>query len=198
MAITRVSNSSVLNNTPKKRSMLVGQDPLILSYDSIATYVVDASGATSITFSSIPATYSHLELRIFARETAAVTYTDMRVRINGDTAANYSIHLINGDRSAGSTANTINSTFTYSIKVPGASSAASSFGSAIVSIPDYTSTNKAKTIRSLGGYDTNGTGNVGIVSALWFATPAAINSIQFYTGSTGFVQYSSFALYGIK
>jgi hypothetical protein len=65
-------------------------------------------------------------------------------------------------------------------------------------ILDYTSTNKNKTVRSLGGFDRNGGGIITLSSSLWFKTPEAITSIRLKPQSSSWTQYSSFALYGIK
>ena len=62
----------------------------------------------------------------------------------------------------------------------------------------YKRQSKYKTQRTLGGYDNNGAGVVGLSSGVWMNTNA-VTSITFVPGGgTNFVQYSSFALYGIK
>jgi hypothetical protein len=65
-------------------------------------------------------------------------------------------------------------------------------------ILDYTSTNKNKVGRHIGGVDYNGSGGVYLGSSL-YSTTSAISSISL-TSNNGqnFLQYSSFALYGIK
>jgi hypothetical protein len=72
------------------------------AFESIATAVGTGSN-TTITFSSIPATFKHLQVRMLAKDThngggALVRYTPLV--INGDTGANYTRHNINGDGSA--------------------------------------------------------------------------------------------------
>jgi hypothetical protein len=68
----------------------------------------------------------------------------------------------------------------------------------IVDILDYTNTNKYKTLRSLSGGDYNGSGAIALTSSVWLNT-AAITTITISTGGYGdLLQYSSFALYGIK
>ena len=52
-------------------------------------------------------------------------------------------------------------------------------------------------MRSLGGYDANGSGNVGLFSGVWMNT-AAITSISLLSDSGNQEQYTQFALYGIK
>ena len=63
------------------------------AYDSIATSTVGAGGAASIVFSSIPSTYTHLQIRGIVRISAIA---EMRMQFNGDTATNYSWHELSG------------------------------------------------------------------------------------------------------
>jgi hypothetical protein len=164
-------------------------------YESIGTSVVGAGGSTSISFSSIAGTYSHLQLRIIANSS---TTDALLVRFNGDTGANYARHRIDG---SGSSATAVGGGGTTSIGIAvtgGFPATASTFGAAVFDILDYTSTNKNKTTRCLNGGDKNGSGYVSFESGLWYATPAAITSITITPASGTITQYSSFALYGIK
>ena len=66
------------------------------SYDSIATTTVGAGGASSVTFSSIPQTYTHLQLRYFGGNNANPGGSGF-VSFNGDTTdANYYDHVLYG------------------------------------------------------------------------------------------------------
>jgi len=67
----------------------------------------------------------------------------------------------------------------------------------IVDILDYANTNKYTTMRSLSAYDANGSGLVWFQSLLWMNTNA-ITNIKIIRSTSGFNQYSHFALYGIK
>lgn len=71
-------------------------------------------------------------------------------------------------------------------------------GSVIVDILDYTSTNKYKTIRSLGGYDGNGSGYIALTSVLpfGFGSSTALSSVWFYVANS-FSVGSRIDLYGI-
>lgn len=170
-----------------------------LSYDSISTATVTSGGTTSITFSSIPATYAHLQLRCFLRSDRTDSADGLVMNFNGDTASNYSFHGLRGDGTndgaeAGATQTFIN----IGPDFPAASATSGIFGIAIIDILDYANTNKYKTSRHLEGHDRSGAGAVGIYSGNWRST-VAINSItldQRY--GSNFAQYSSFALYGIK
>jgi hypothetical protein len=66
------------------------------AYDSIAT--VNASGSSgTITFSSIPSTYTHLQIRAIARTGRGVVGDTLRMTFNGDSGSNYVYHALYGD-----------------------------------------------------------------------------------------------------
>jgi hypothetical protein len=118
------------------------------------------------------------------------------MRVNSDTASNYSYHYLEGFNTSITSGNASNQGFMqfYSI---GGNAGSSIFGTQIIDLLDYADTNKYKTIRELGGVDGNTAGgSMYLASGNWRST-SAINSITFSTSFT-FSQYSSFALYGIK
>ena len=167
-------------------------------YDSIATTTLSTSTAT-ITFSSIPATYRHLQIRFLTRTDRANQEDNNQLRFNSDSAGNYAAHVLYGDgATAGSFSDGSSITFNTRSVVAAASSTSGVFGVGVIDILDYKDTNKYKTVRSLNGYDNNGAGQVRISSGLWMNT-AAITTIAITSANAAnFVQYSSFALYGVK
>jgi hypothetical protein len=168
------------------------------SFESIATTVVGSGGQTTITFSSIPSTYKHLQLRVFARANYAANIFSLGIRYNSDSGANYTYHSIYGNGSSAVANGFTGYNYDYTCNVMGTSST-NVFAANVIDILDYADTNKYKTIRSLNGGDINGSGGlVSIASCLWQST-SAINSISISTGGFGdLLQYSHFALYGIK
>jgi len=167
-------------------------------YESIATVVVGGGGVSTITFSSIPATYKHLQIRAIAKAhpTAADAAYDLITKINNDsTYGNYTGHYLVGN---GAAANAGANNGLAILGVSTGSSIASVFGVMIIDILDYANTNNNKTLKSLLGYELNGSGGIIQESLSWMNT-AAINRLDFIfrTGPT-FAQYSHFALYGIK
>jgi hypothetical protein len=165
------------------------------SFDSLAT--VTSPGATSVTFSSIPSTYTHLQIRGIANNGETGGYNNQSMRFNGDTSTAYAVHRVAGDGSnAVSGAQTSSTQINDVFRIPPTSSGY--FGAFIIDILDYTSTNKTKTVRVFTGGDSNGSGWIGLHSGLWYATPAAITSITINSSVGNFGTYSSFALYGIK
>lgn len=139
------------------------------------------STASSVTFSSIPATYTDLVAVI-----ATTTSGDISYRINGDTGSNYSQTIIYAYSAFGSTRTT------------SATSNFLNYGSnngnffATLQFNNYSNTTTYKT--SILRDNANGT-TTDVMVGLWRST-AAINSITFTPPST-FAIGSTFNLYGI-
>lgn len=167
-------------------------------FQSIATTTVGAGGTGTITFSSIPSTYKHLQIRCIARDTSVTNdISAMKLTINSDTSSTYTRHILYGD--GASAASGFNSTtgFQFTGLIIQGGSSASIFSANMIDILDYADTNKYKTIRGLAGADRNGSGQVALISNLWQST-SAISTLVFTPNSGNFAQYSHFALYGIK
>ena len=157
------------------------------SYESIAT-VTAGSGATVLSFTSIPSTYTHLQIRLSGGNSAGQNYT---MTFNSDTGSNYATHRLSGD---GSTISAGSATSATSINIAGNAGMLPNSPS-IIDILDYTNTNKNKTIRAISGWDNNTIGYLDYNSGLWFATPAAITRIDL---SQAWATGSTASLYGIK
>lgn len=164
------------------------------SFDSIATVTVGAGGQGGISFTSIPSTYTHLQIRGIARSTGATNGENISVYVNNITATtNYAWHVLRGNGTSGQSFGGSGNYIIGNIGVPNASN---TFATFVIDILDYTNTNKNKTIKTLYGFDSNGVGVVGMGSVL-APTISAISQIDLFM-SYNFAQYSSFALYGIK
>ena len=171
------------------------------SYESIASVTGTGSSGT-ITFSSIPGTYQHLQIRLLMRRsTSATGSTSTRLRINSDsTAANYYSHYMIGNGStvsAGALDGTTLSGNLYTTDVVNNSVASGIMSVGIIDIHDYASTTKNKTVRIFSGNDRNGSGVVELISGLYSST-SAITEISISTQANSFTTDSVFALYGIK
>ena len=167
------------------------------SYESIASATGTGSSGT-ITFSSIPATYSHLQIRCNARTDAGFSSDFIQFRINSDSGANYTYHGLEGDGSAASAFAGTGETVALGTTITGASASANIMGSAIIDFIDYATTTKYKTVRHFGGTDRNGTGATRLQSNLWLNT-SAISTITITSfRSANWTTSSTFALYGIK
>lgn len=177
------------------------------AYESIATVTVGAGGSSSITFSSIPSTYKHLQVRAMMKTTGTTGIYD-KTRFNSDTGTNYTGHsleaggasnLVNGISNVGIDHLRLMAATNYGVYGTGTTGWPAA---AILDILDYTNTNKYKVTRSLVGSDSNnGNGGVALMSGLWLNTNAitSITILAFAAGvASNFGQDSSFALYGIR
>ena len=165
------------------------------SYESIATVTVGSGGASAIDFNSIPSTYQHLQIRYLIK--SGSTNNDFSMGCNGSfSISNSSKHEIKGNGSSASA--NAQSGITYinwqDTTVSSLQSGQTAVG--VIDILDYKDTNKTKTIRHLMGSDQNGGGYVILASGM-LNTTSAITSVNFFNGYN-WVQYSQFALYGIK
>jgi hypothetical protein len=168
------------------------------SFESIAT--VTSSGSTgSVTFSSIPSTYTALQIRLLARCGRAGSATDqLKLQLNGDTGTNYTRHYLLGSGTSALASGTTALSSINLLSVPADAALADTFGTAIIDIQDYQSTTKNTTIRYVNGQDTNGGGNIYLGSGLWINT-AAVTSIYIEPlNPANFAAGSTFSLYGIR
>jgi hypothetical protein len=163
------------------------------------------SATSTVTFSSIPADYTHLQIRA-SYQTSRVTYPldKIFIRFNSDSGSNYSSHNLKGD---GASASSGAENTTQIVDADSSSTTAASgglvFGTLIMDILDYANTNKYKTTRALSGFDTNGTvsgygGRAALISGNWRST-SAITSITFTVdNAANYSANSKFSLYGVK
>jgi hypothetical protein len=170
--------------------------------EPIATTLVGSGGTNTVTFNDIPQTYKHLQLRIIARTDRGAEQDSLQLQFNSDTTNGnyYASHYISGNGASVTFDAQGTNAYVWLPRYAADSATASNFGVTVTDILDYTSTNKHKVIRNLGGYDNNGTGQVWLSSGMWFPSNiTAITSIKFSPVSgTNIKQYSRFSLYGIK
>lgn len=146
----------------------------------------------SITFTSIPQTYTDLKLVFSTRDNSGSYINNMNINING-SAANFSARTIMKlGASALSGTETTNLAFST-----GSTATASTFTNGEVYFPNYTgSTNKSYSADSAS--ENNASDNGMILEAGLWSNTAAITSITFAPSSASFVANSTFYLYGIK
>jgi len=179
----------------------VGGEPDFGAFESITTTTLSTATA-SVTFSSIPANYKHLQIRMISKESGTGTGgPNIVASLNSDTThTNYRSHYLAGNGAAAASGSVQAGGYFCLVGNTATSNASytNMFGVMVVDILDYANTSKYKTLRCLWGHDRNGSGEVGIDSSLWMNT-AAITNVSFsIAGGTNFVQHSHFALYGIR
>ena len=174
--------------------------PLVTgNYYSIQTVTL-TTGSSTISFSSIPSTYTHLQVRSIVRSSSS-NGTDgvgLYMQLNSDTGNNYSYHKLLGNGSTASASGSSTTNYSEFTTSSAAGVTANVFAGFVVDILDYANANKYKTLRSLGGYDAKGSGYIHFGSVLW-QSASAISSFVIKDGiGTGFAANSTFALYGVK
>jgi hypothetical protein len=192
VSVRKFSTASILS--PSYKSSKIWDGTTLPGYfESIATVVVSSSGTSNITFSNIPQNYTHLQIRGILRTNAG---GNLVLQFNGDTGANYSYHSLTGEGSGTPGANYGSSTTELVLsRSGGIASASSTFSSYIIDVLDYSNTSKYKSVKSLSGFDANGSGNIALESGSWRSSNA-ITSINFNRPT--FQQFSTLALYGIR
>jgi hypothetical protein len=169
--------------------------PVTSSYESIATVSLGSS-QTTISFSSIPSTYKHLQLRFIARSTRVNAGDYMNMRFNSDSSSIYAKHHLAGDGSGAGAGAQSSAAQIELNRISAANATSGVFGAGVIDLLDYANTSKNKTARALIAYDNNGSGEIYFQSGLWAST-TAVNAISF-TCNNDFAANSQFALYGIK
>jgi hypothetical protein len=158
--------------------------------------VTAAGGSSTISFTSIPSTYTDLVIKVSARATYAANFQDINIRFNGSTSG-YSSRLLQGDGSAATSANNASSALVWGANSVSANATANTFSNGEVYIPNYTSALN-KSLSTDAVTENNATAAyIQVAAGLWSNT-AAITSIEMYLGAGNYVQYSTFTLYGIS
>lgn len=160
---------------------------------AIATYTVPSATASSISFTSIPQTYTHLQLRTTLRSTTTNSYAT--ISINSGT------YRQNWWYTSGGAYTVSTSTSTDVVFSKLSSATAGYFAPNILDINDYSSTTRNKVIRGMGGGDTtysNSTGGNWAFSSLLSMNTAGVSTITLTPSSGNFAQYSQATLYAWK
>ena len=163
------------------------------TYEPIATQTL-GSNTASITFNSIPSTYTDLRVIIASAYTSNTASINMR--FNGDTASNYSCTQLSG---GGASAYSNRSTSMTYARILGLDNGTST------SIPHMSTTDifsysssTFKTLLTMSASDQNGSGAIENIVNLWRST-SAINSVQVLAQGSGLLVTGTTAtLYGIK
>jgi hypothetical protein len=165
------------------------------TFVKIASVTVGAGGAASMDFTSIPQTYTDLQIITSARTTNANIYGWYIIKFNGSSSTVSTVWLEPNGTSVPVGTGT---SWMYGGSGVGAGSGNSSlFDNGTVYIPNYTSTSLNKVVNTdEAGANNTATAYMTLASGLWTNT-SAITSVSVESGSGTFVQYSTSTLYGI-
>jgi hypothetical protein len=151
----------------------------------------------SFDFTSIPATFAHLMLVLFARGDTAASTTPVLMRFNGDTTAQYMFQLMFASATTVGASEGLTQTSIQAGVMPANTAGASEFGECDITIAHYTTANlKASNSRyGLRTASTTGTLITGASSGSW--NGSAINRITLLPAAGNFVAGSRATLYGL-
>lgn len=170
------------------------------AYELIESNILTSS-ASSVTFSSIPQDYKHLQIRVAAKSTNASTgFHPIYGRFNGVSSGVYTSHTLRGTGSSVSSGVTTTSATQINdlMHVPQTYFEGDyHFGVAVMDILDYSNTSKNTTLRSLAGVSAANNYRVQLASGLYMQT-TAVTSFQLFPLSGNFAANSRFSLYGVK
>jgi len=158
------------------------------TYEKIATTTL-GSNQTSVTFSTIPGTYTDLVMVANTRLVSGVS-TNYVVTFNGDTGSNYSLTYLYGNGSVAGSGRASNQTNMDTAYLPNYTE----LGTIIYNINNYSNTTTNKTLLSRSNQAASG---VFSYVGLWRNT-AAITSMTINGGTNNIVSGSTFTIYGIK
>ena len=156
------------------------------------------SSTSSVTFSSIPSTYTDLVLKWSSRDGRSNVENSIYLSFNATTTG-YSDIWMRGNGSAVFTSSDTGNAYVY---IPfgsdGSTATASTYSLGEVYLPNYTAA-KAKPVFISNGEETNAaTAYIAVTAGMWNNT-AAVSSITMTSASSNsFLSGSSFYLYGIK
>lgn len=175
------------------------------NYYSIASTNLSSSSST-ISFTSIPSTFDHLQIRGSLRGTVSGSQQTAAIRLNGDSGSNYSAHTLISKNNTPVSYQTGPFTMMEFYEIPGGGQASNVFGNVIIDILDYKNTNKNTVIKTTYAWDNNTTSvggtlsaTVSLFSGLWLNT-AAVTSITLIeqSGTNSYATNTTWSLYGIK
>jgi hypothetical protein len=168
------------------------------SMDFIATYEVPSGGVSQISFSSISQNYTHLHIRgVLRNEHPSYQYGSLYWQHNGTGQGQYhdatwaadppSLNY-GGAGGAGTPFGT----------VPTSNITSGFFSQWVLDMFEYKNTNKNKTVIYRDGFAASSYQVVDMGSASFANNLNATTSINFYSLTSNFIQYSRLSLYGIR
>jgi hypothetical protein len=167
------------------------------TYTLIASNTVGSGGSATISFTSIPATYTDLCLQLSIRTAdTGLVYDGIKVTFNGSSSG-YSDRMVYGDGSSATSANTSGSSTRFHYATTNLATS-STFCNTFLYITNYAGSNY-KSISSDSVTENNGTAVITVLNAALWSNTAAITSVSLTSNSgANFTQYSTAYLYGIS
>ena len=164
------------------------------TFELIQTTVL-TSGFNTISFTNLPQTYKHLQIRVVTKINTSGNQS-FNLQLNADTGSNYRTHYLIGTGSTVFSSDAGQSTSMSIATAPG-NDASNQFGAAILDILDYNNTNKNKVVRCHSGqFGDSAFRQNRLASGLWLNT-AAVTGVTILTGSPDMLTGTRVSVYGI-
>ena len=163
----------------------------------VSTVTVGSGGAATIEWTGIPQTGKDLLVLLSGRSTNAGN--TVYPAFNSDTtASNYSARSLFGDGSSVLSSTLTGSDGRYSGRIPPSTYTANTFGSLMIYVPNYTSSN-AKSFATDSVTENNATASIQLLVASNWTGTSAITGVLLALESPGtFAQHSAASLYIIS
>lgn len=156
------------------------------AFELISTTTLGAA-TSSITISSIPATYTSLQLRVVGRSANATIFDELLLRFNADSGANYGYKQIIIDAVSGSASSATAQTGLRIYGIHGNSATANNFAAVKMDITGHKDTNKKTSVRGFGGpvnFGASWAANGSLFGGIWNATTVVTSlTISAYSGA---------------
>jgi len=170
------------------------------AFELISTTVL-GSATSSITLSSIPATYTSLQLRIVGRSANATQFDEIALSFNGDTGANYGNKYIKFETSnAPGQASDTGQTRIRILGITANTATANNFSALKMDIIGYKNTNMKTQVRGFGGatdFVSSWQSNASLFAGLWNATTTVTSlTVATWSGSN-LAAGTRVSLYGV-
>lgn len=163
------------------------------TYEAIATQTLASTSTTTVSFTSIPSTYTDLVIVIIG---ANQNGSRIRYRFNNDSGSNYSRTSLTGNGSSAASYQGSNNT-EADLNVIGGSTTISSPMTIISNIQNYSNTTTNKTLITRFGSNDSAAAATEATVNLWRST-AAINRVDAIAQGGNWIAGTTFSLYGIK
>jgi hypothetical protein len=173
---------------------------LQVAYESIQTIYLSSGTQSTLTFSSIPSTFTHLQLRGNLKSQRGSDFqSTIRLRVNGDSGNNY---IYGRWQNQGSSANgfmAAGDPYLYWYNACTTNTGPATYSPSILDIFNYAKTNVYKTFQGISGVVYANTDSRSNKTQGAWASTSAITSITLDTDDgSAFSQYSRIGLYGIR
>jgi hypothetical protein len=170
------------------------------AYELIDTIEVTGASTQTVSFSSIPSNFKHLEIRGVVASSKSSQDDVMMIRLNGSTSYIYTWSWMAREVTTFSGTHSASRNYARINKIVAASNGTNFFSPLLMSITDYANTSKNTTMKIRHGNNfSSGAGDNYLSSSVWQSTDA-VSSIEFSLALSGyyFTAGSRLSLIGIR